>query len=266
MFVLKSPDEIDRMERAGQVVAKVLEAIRSLIRPGITTAEIDHLARRILKEEGALPSFLNYGDPPYPAAVCVSIDSEVVHGIPSEDRVVREGSIVSVDVGACLDGWHGDAARTYLVGDVTPEIRRLVDTAEACFWKAVEVAIPGNRVGDVSFAVQRCAEASGYGIVRVLTGHGIGQHLHEEPDVPNYGRPGRGTRLVEGMVLAIEPMINLGTGDVVLHDDGWTVETSDGCPSAHYENTVAITANGPRVLTMPRKNVLPGGYEVVRRA
>lgn len=252
MLMLKSPDEIDKMERAGQVVYKVLEAIRAYIRPGVTTADIDRLARRILMEENAVPSFLHYGDPPYPAAVCVSIDAEVVHGIPSEDRVIQPGSIVSVDVGACVDGWHGDAARTYLVGDVPLEVRRLVETTEACFWKAVEAAVPGNRVGDVSNAVQRCAEASGYGIVRVLTGHGIGQHLHEDPDVPNYGRPGRGARLVEGMVIAIEPMINLGTGEVVLHNDGWTVETSDGCPSAHYENTVAITANGPRVLTLPR--------------
>jgi methionyl aminopeptidase len=253
MLVLKSPDEIDKMERAGRVVSKVLDAIRMFIRPGIATADIDRLARRILSEEGAVPSFLHYGDPPYPAAVCVSIDSEVVHGIPSESRYIQAGSIVSVDVGACVDGWHGDAARTFPVGDVPIEVRRLVETAEDCFWKAVEAAVPGNRVGDVSNAVQRCAESRGYGVVRVLTGHGIGQHLHEEPDVPNFGRSGRGARLVEGMVLAIEPMINLGTSEVVLHDDGWTVETADGLPSAHYENTVAITSNGPRVLTLSRE-------------
>ena len=233
MFVLKSPDEIDRMEVAGQAVSKVLEAVRAFIRPGVTTADIDRLVRRVLSEEGASPSFLNYGDPPFPAAVCVSIDSEVVHGIPSESRIVQAGSIVSVDVGACIDGWHGDAARTFLVGDV-------------------------------SNAVQCRAEASGYSVVRVLIGHGIGQHLHEDPDVPNYGRPGRGARLVEGMVLAIEPMINLGTGEVVLHGDGWTVETADGFPSAHYENTVAITANGPRALTLSRDTAM--SHEVTPRS
>ncbi len=250
MYVLKTPDEIDRMGRAGHVVGMVLEAIRGQIRAGMTTADVDRIACRILEQQGALPSFFHYGDPPYPAATCVSIDGEVVHGIPSDRRVIRDGSIVSVDFGACVDGWHGDAARTFLIGEVPEKVRQLVADTEACFWKAVEVAVPGNRIGDISAAIQQYAEDRGYGVVRVLIGHGIGQHLHEDPDVPNYGRPGRGARLVEGMVLAIEPMINLGTSDVVLHDDGWTVETADGLPSAHYENTIAITSAGPRILTL----------------
>ena len=259
MVVLKTPEDIDRMERAGLVVAKVLAAIRDTIQAGMTTSQIDRLARKIIADEGALPSFLNYGNPPYPAAVCVSIDSEVVHGIPTDERVIQDGSIVSVDVGACVEGWHGDAARTYLIGEVPLETQRLVATAEECFWKAFDAILPGNRIGDLSAAVQRHAEDHGYGVVRVLTGHGIGQRLHEDPDVPNFGKSGRGARLVEGMVVAIEPMINLGTCEVVLHDDGWTVETADGKASAHYENTVAITAGGPRVLTL-----FPG--EATRRA
>jgi len=257
MFVLKTLEEIDRMERAGRVVAKVLEAVREMVRPGITTADIERVAVRILEEEKAVPSFLHYGDPPYPAATCVSVDGEVVHGIPSDHRTIRDGSIVSVDFGASVDGWHGDAARTFLVGDVPEPVRRLVEDTEQCFWKALEAAVPGNRIGDISHAVQQYAEERGYGVVRVLIGHGIGQHLHEDPDVPNCGRPGRGARLVEGMVIAIEPMINLGTADVVLQDDEWTVETADGLPSAHYENTVAITADGPRILTLsPREAAL----------
>jgi len=258
MFVLKTPEEIRKMEKAGRVVARVLEEIGRSIRPGISTMDIDRIATRILSEMHATPSYLHYGNPPYPAATCVSVDSEVVHGIPSETRVLREGSIVSVDFGACVDGWHGDAARTFMVGEVTDRTKQLVADTEMCFWKGFEAAVVGNRIGDISHAVQTYAEERGYGVVRELIGHGIGRHLHEDPDVPNYGRPGRGARLIEGMVIAIEPMINLGSANVLTLEDGWTVETADGLPSAHYENTVAITAAGPVLLT------LPGGRGPVR--
>ncbi len=258
MFVVKTPAEIEKMARAGRVVALVLDAIGQAVRPGISTADLDRIAMELLSREHALPSFLHYGDPPYPAATCISIDSEVVHGIPSTDRIIRDGSIVSVDFGAVVDGWHGDAARTFIVGRVPEKVKKLVQDTEACFWRGFDAAVPGNRVGDISHAIQSYAESLGYGVVRVLSGHGIGQRLHESPDVPNYGRPGRGARLVPGMVIAVEPMINLGTADVILHEDGWTVETADGQPSAHYENTIAITAEGPRLLT------LPGGRKTVR--
>lgn len=254
MLMLKTPKEIKKMEKAGRVVARVLEEIGRAIRPGISTADIDKIASRILSEVNAIPSFYHYGDPPYPAATCVSVDSEVVHGIPSEHRILREGSIVSVDFGACVNGWHGDAARTFLVGEVAIRTQQLVTDTEMCFWKGFEAAVPGNRIGDISHAIQTYAEERGYGVVRELIGHGIGRHLHEDPDVPNYGRPGRGTRLVEGMVIAVEPMINLGTANVMTLEDGWTVETADGLPSAHYENTIAITAEGPILLTLPGRS------------
>ncbi len=251
MFVIKTPAEVDKMARAGRVVALVLDAIGRSIRPGMSTADLDQIAMELLTREQAQPSFLHYGDPPYPAATCVSIDAEVVHGIPSAQRIIRDGSIVSVDFGAMVDGWHGDAARTFIVGTVPSRVQKLVLDTENCFWQGFAAAVPGNRVGDISHAIQVYAENRGYGVVRVLSGHGIGQRLHEAPDVPNYGRPGRGARLVPGMVIAVEPMINLGTPDVILREDGWTVETADGLPSAHYENTIAITEDGPRLLTLP---------------
>lgn len=249
MVELKQASEIKKMAEAGRIVAQVLDALGEMVRPGISTADLDREARRIIEGAGAIPSFLGYGEPPFPGAICASIDEEVVHGIPSEDRILEEGSIISVDVGAYLDGYHGDAARTFAVGSVDPAVSRLIEVTEECFWRAFELAVPGRRLGDLSYAVQTWAEQHGYGVVRELTGHGIGRHLHEDPDLPNFGHPGRGLRIQPGLVIAMEPMINLGTRSVRQLQDGWTIVTADGKPSAHYENTFAITENGPMILT-----------------
>lgn len=249
MVELKQASEIKKMAEAGRIVAQVLDALGEMVRPGISTADLDREARRIIESAGAIPSFLGYGEPPFPGAICASIDEEVVHGIPSEDRILEEGSIISVDVGAYLDGYHGDAARTFAVGSVDPAVSRLIEVTEECFWRAFELAVPGRRLGDLSYAVQTWAEQHGYGVVRELTGHGIGRHLHEDPDLPNFGHPGRGLRIQPGLVIAMEPMINLGTRSVRQLQDGWTIVTADGKPSAHYENTFAITENGPMILT-----------------
>jgi methionyl aminopeptidase len=249
MIHLKTLSEIEKLAAAGQIVAQVLAEISRQVRPGISTADLDATARRIISRHKAEPSFLGYGQPPFPAAICASIDAEVVHGIPSSRRVLREGSIISVDVGACLDGYHADAARTFFVGEVSEPIKKLVKVTRECFWLAFAQARPGKRLGDLSAAVQEHAEKNGFSVVRELTGHGIGRNLHEPPDIPNFGRKGRGIRLEEGMVLAVEPMINLGTRHVRLLADGWTIVTEDGQASAHYENTLAVTAEGPRILT-----------------
>lgn len=249
MVSLKTPDEIQKLKNAGRVVALVFEAVAEMIRPGISTWEIDQIADKIIRAEGATPSFLHYGHPPFPASTCISINEEVVHGIPSRDRILFEGDIVSLDVGAFLDGYHGDAARTYAVGKISPEKAALIRVTEECFTKAFEVAVSGNRIGDVSFAVQQHAESFGYGVVRELTGHGIGTKLHEEPDVPNFGRKGHGMRIAPGLVIAVEPMINMGTHKVRMLDDEWTIVTADRLPSAHYENTIAITPEGPVITT-----------------
>lgn len=249
MVEIKEASEIRKMAAAGRIVAQVLEALGSMVRPGISTADLDREARRIIEGAGATPSFLGYGEPPFPGSICASIDEEVVHGIPSDKCILEEGSIISVDVGACLDGFHGDAARTFAVGSVDPAVSRLIEVTEECFWRAFELAVPGRRLGDLSYAVQTWAEQHGYGVVRELTGHGIGRHLHEDPDLPNYGHPGRGLRIEPGLVIAMEPMINLGTRSVRLLQDGWTIVTADGKPSAHYENTFAITDHGPMILT-----------------
>lgn len=249
MVSIKNEDEIKKLKRSGRVVALVFEAVADMIKPGVSTFEIDQVAERVIRGEGAIPSFLNYGEPPFPAATCISINEEVVHGIPRKDRIIQDGDIVSLDVGAILDGYHGDAARTYAVGTVDQETLDLVRVTEECFWKAFDVTIPGNRIGDVSYTVMRHAEAHGYGVVRELTGHGIGRNLHEEPDVPNYGRKGHGLRIVPGLVICVEPMINLGTHRINLLSDEWTIVTADGKPSAHYENTIAVTSDGPIITT-----------------
>lgn len=255
MIHLKSKSEIDKVARAGQIVALVLQEIGRQVRPGITTAQLDATARRIIKEHKASPSFLGYGQPPFPAAICTSLDDEVVHGIPSPQRVLQEGSILSIDVGACLDGFHADAARTFLVGQVDDQVKKLVRVTQECFWLALAEARPGQRLGDLSAAVQSHAEKNGFTVVRELTGHGIGRDLHEPPDVPNFGRKGRGLRLEAGMVLAVEPMINQGNRHVRILSDGWTIVTEDGQPSAHYENTLAVTAEGPLVLTASESEI-----------
>ncbi|NLC39871.1 MAG: type I methionyl aminopeptidase [Clostridiaceae bacterium] len=251
MIRLKSPEEIDRMRRAGAVVAAVFEKIAPLMQSGVSTYEINRVAHEEINRHGAIPSFLDYPGEysPFPAATCISIDSEVVHGIPSQDRILEDGMIVSVDVGAMLDDMHGDAARTYLVGEVDPEIRKLVEETENSFWKGFEQATIGNRIGDISHAVEAHVKPFGYGVIEVLTGHGVGYDLHEDPSLPNFGRKGRGVRLAEGMTLALEPMITLGSPRVQLEQDGWTFVTSDGKPASHYENTFAITEQGPIVLT-----------------
>lgn len=246
---LKTEAEIAKLREAGRVVARVLQRLAELIRPGVSTRELDREAERIIREAGATPSFLGYGTPPFPGSICASINDEIVHGIPSPSRVLKEGDIISIDVGACLDGYHGDAARTFLVGTVSPAVAKLVAVTEQCFWDGFAQAKPGNRLGDISAAVQRTAEQNGYGVVRELTGHGIGRHLHEPPDLPNFGTAGHGMRIEPGMVLALEPMINLGTRRVRMLDDQWTIATADRKPSAHYENTLAVTRGGPVILT-----------------
>ncbi len=249
MVLLKTEDEIRKMQKAGRIVALVFEALSDVIRPGVSTYEIDRIAEKVIRGEGAVPSFLHYGTPPFPGSICASINEEVVHGIPDRKRILKEGDIISVDVGAVLDGFHGDAARTYPVGTISREAADLIRVTEECFWKGFDKAIAGNRIGDVSYAVMKHAEEHGYGVVRELTGHGIGRHLHEDPDVPNYGKPGHGPRIVPGLVIAVEPMINMGTREVTLLSDEWTVATRDRLPSAHYENTIAVTENGPVITT-----------------
>ncbi|MBP1757238.1 MAG: map [Firmicutes bacterium] len=249
MLRLKSSEEIARIRNAGRIVAEVLATIEKLVQPGVSTLELDAAAESIIRKAGAVPSFLGYGEPPFPGSICASIDEEVVHGIPSASRILKEGQIISIDVGAYLEGYHADAARTFGVGAIDADKAKLIRVTEDSFWAGLAKAIVGNRIGDVSAAVQAVAEAQGYGVVRELTGHGVGRHLHEDPDLPNYGHAGRGLRLEVGLVLAMEPMINMGTRNIAILEDGWTIITKDHKPSAHYENTFAITADGPVILT-----------------
>jgi len=252
----KSPREIESMRRAGRIVAEVLALIEAELRPGVSTGHLDRLAERHIRTAGAIPSFKGYlGGGKYgrsarafPASTCISIDAEVVHGIPGE-RTVRDGALVSVDVGAILDGWHGDAARTFVVGDVPDDVRELVDATQLAMMAGIGAARPGARVGDISAAVEDVGRAGGYGIVKPFVGHGIGTEMHQEPNVPNYRTGSRGAELQPGICLAIEPMFTLGSGDVHVERDGWTVATSDGALAAHFEHTIAVTANGPEILT-----------------
>ncbi|HKL93771.1 MAG TPA: type I methionyl aminopeptidase [Clostridia bacterium] len=247
MIIIKNSAEIDLMRKAGKVVGDVLKFLEEKICAGMTTKQLDELAENFIRRAGATPSFLHFEG--FPASICASIDEEVVHGIPS-NKVIKEGMIVSVDVGAKLNGFQGDAARTFLIGEVSEEKRRLVEITKECFYKGVEQFVEGNRLGDIGAAVQMHAEDNGYSVVRALVGHGIGREMHEEPSVPNYGRFGRGVKLEKGLVLAIEPMINVGTYKVATLENGWTVVTADGKPSAHYENTVALTDKGAEILTL----------------
>lgn len=246
MILLKSEREIRCMREAGRIVALALDAVGKVVEPGITTQELDEIARRTITEQGARPAFKGlYG---YPAHICVSVNCEVVHGIPGS-RKLAEGDIVSVDCGAEINGFNGDSAITFPVGKVSPEIARLIEETRNALNKGIEQALIGNKVGAISHAIQTYAEKAGYGVVRDYVGHGIGRSMHEDPEVPNFGFADRGPALKTGMVLAIEPMINLGTGAVKNMDDGWTVVTRDGKPSAHFEHTVAITPDGPEILT-----------------
>jgi methionyl aminopeptidase len=249
MIVCKSSAELDTMHRAGLIVWEVLNELRMIVAPGVATAELDRVAERRATERGARPAFKGYRG--YPASLCVSINEEVVHGIPSPSRKLQEGEIVSLDYGVELDGYFGDAAVTVPVGRVKPEFEKLMRVTRESLDRAIEMARPGNRLSDVGSAVQQWVEQNGFSVVREFVGHGIGTRMHEEPSVLNYGTPGHGPRLQEGMVLAIEPMVNAGVAGVRVLDDGWTAVTEDSKPSAHFEHTVAITAAGPRILTRP---------------
>jgi len=250
LVTLKSAAQIEKMAVVGKLVADVLDRLESEVRPGVTTDRLDEIAEEMIRAAGATPSFI--GVPgrlaPYRHTLCISIDSEVVHGIPGNRRI-REGEIVSVDAGAIIDGWHGDAARTFVVGEVSEPVRELVETTRRAMYAGIAAARPGNHISDISGAVEDLARASGYGIVRAFVGHGIGNEMHEEPQVPNYRTGSRGRRLEPGLCLAIEPMFTLGAHEVRVRDDGWTVETVDGKLAAHWEHTIAIMADGPRILT-----------------
>jgi methionyl aminopeptidase len=250
MVTIKRPDEIERMRRAGAILVEVLDAFERELRPGVSTGALDAMAEEIIRSGGAIPSFKGYGsNPPFPGSICASINDEVVHGIPSPHRVVSEGDLVSLDVGCIWQGWHADCARTFAVGEVSDEIRTLIDATRRGMEAGIAAAIPGNRLGDVGAAIEAVANEHGYGIVRPFVGHGIGQSMHEDPQVPNYGRPGTGLRVEAGMCFAIEPMFNLGGDEVYMADDGWTVRTADGAASAHFENTIVVADGGPQVLT-----------------
>lgn len=247
MITIKSAAEIERMDAAGRVVEETLRLMAKLVEPGITTIELDREAEAFIRKSGATPSFLGYSG--YPNSICASVNEQVVHGIPGKYRL-KDGDIISVDVGAYLNGYHGDAARTFLVGNVSEEVRKLVTVTRECFYEGLKFARPGCRLGDVGAAVQSHAEANGYGVVREMIGHGIGREMHEDPEVPNYGTAGRGIRLQAGMAICIEPMINLGSRRVCFGTDGWLCYAADRKPSAHYENTIVITDGEPYLTTL----------------
>jgi methionyl aminopeptidase len=244
----RAPDELRRMRAAGRVVAEMHERIGEAIRPGVTTGDLDRVGREVLDRRGARSNFLGYHG--YPAVICASPNDVIVHGIPGP-RVLHEGDIVSIDCGAIVDGWHGDAAFTAPVGEVEPEALRLIEVTRRSLMAGIAAMVDGGRMGDVGAAVQEVVEAAGYSVVREYVGHGIGRAMHEKPEVPNHGRRGKGTRLHRGMTLAIEPMVNVGSPETFLTEDGWTVVTADRSLSAHWEHTVAITDDGPEVLTVP---------------
>jgi methionyl aminopeptidase len=247
MIELKSPQDIEKMWEAGRIVARVHKLVVEEAKPGISTLKLDKLAEDYIRSEGAEPAFLNYHG--YPATLCISIDSEVVHGIPSAKRIIKEGQLVSIDVGTKKDNFYGDAARSFYIGEPTEEAAKLLKVTKKALEKGIEQAQIGNFLGDISFAVQKHAEDNGYSVVRDLVGHGIGRQLHEEPQVPNYGNPKTGVQLKEGMTLAIEPMVNVGTWMVKVLDDDWTIVTNDGSLSAHFEDTIVISKKGPKILT-----------------
>jgi methionyl aminopeptidase len=247
-IVCKSAAEIEKMRRSGRIVREVLDLLGSLVAPGVTTMDLERAAEKRIKDLGAKPAFKGYYN--YPCVLCTSVNEEIVHGIPSEKRVLKAGDIVSIDCGVVLDGYYGDAAITVPVdGSVTPEVRKLLEVTEASLYKGIDQAVVGNTVGDVGAAVQECVEASGFSVVREFVGHGIGTKLHEEPQIPNFGDRGHGAKLREGMVLAIEPMVNYGKPGTRVLEDKWTAVTVDGSCSAHFEHCVAVTRDGPVILT-----------------
>ena len=247
MIIVKNSEQLALMRKAGRITAEALLVARDMIRPGISTKEIDTKIRSFIEKCDAVPSFLGYGG--FPGSACISINEQVIHGIPSDRVILREGDIVKIDVGARYRGYNGDSARTYPVGKVSDEALRLISVTERSFYEAMKYAKAGCRVGDIGFAVESFVISNGFSVVRDFVGHGVGAQLHEEPEVPNFGRAGRGARLYAGMTLAVEPMVNAGTHDVRVKNDGWTVVTLDGKLSAHYENSIAITESDPIVLT-----------------
>ena len=248
MITIKTPAEIDLMRKANQIVKDTLDLLQDSIKEGMTTAQLDKIARDYIVKCDAKPSFLGYGG--FPASICTSVNEQVVHGIPSDKVVIKEGDIVSVDCGSIYKGYNGDAARTFEIGKVSEEAHKLVEVTKQSFFEGVKILKAGVRLGDLGYAIQSYAESFGYGVVRDLVGHGIGREMHEDPQVLNYGKQGHGMRLKNNMTIAIEPMINMGTHKVYLLDDGWTIVTADNMPSAHYENTVLITEEGVEILSL----------------
>ena len=253
MITLKSAHEIEAMRLAGKITAAARALAREMVKPGVTTQQIDKAVFHFIREQGAIPSFLHYNG--YPASVCISVNDEIIHGIPGK-RVLREGDIVSVDVGAYIGGYHGDCAGTYPCGQVSDEALRLIRVTQDSFFEGLKFAREGYRLSDISHAVQTFVEANGYSVVREYVGHGIGRNMHEAPEVPNYGKPGHGPRLLRGMTLAVEPMVNAGTAAIKQMPDGWTVKTADGKYAALYENTILITAGDPELLTDPAESLV----------
>lgn len=250
MIYLKNAQQLEYMRKAGALLFEVLSRLKEAVKPGVSTGALDVYAEQLIRKNKAVPSFLDYRG--YPASLCTSLNEQVVHGIPAEEVVLQDGDIISIDCGLVLDGWQADSAFTMGVGVITPEKQRLVDVTEECFFKGVRQALNGNRLGDIGHAVQACAEGAGYGVIRDLTGHGIGRNMHEEPSVPNFGKPGHGAKLRPGLTLAVEPMIAMGDYHVAELEDGWTIVTQDGSPCSHYEHTIAVNEQGlPELLTYP---------------
>ena len=249
MIVLKTSRELAIMREAGRISAMALKVAGEAVEPGVSTWEIDRVARKYIESQGAVPSFLGYGG--FPASACISVNNVVIHGIPSKRQIIKAGDIVSIDIGAMFEGFNGDNAYTFPCGDIAPQAQRLLDATRESLYEGIKQAKAGNRLGDIGSTVQRYVEARGYSVVRDFVGHGVGAKLHEDPSVPNYGTPGRGVRLLPGMTIAIEPMVNQGRHEVQVQKDGWTTVTRDGKLSAHFEHTVAITPDGPVILTKP---------------
>lgn len=247
MIVLKTAAEIRQMKEACKIAAGALKAAGEAVEPGVTTAQINKVVNDFIVKHGAYPTFKNYNG--FPAAACISINDEIIHGIPSNSRIIKAGDIVSVDVGATFKGYVGDNAATFAAGEISPEAQRLCDTTRESLYEGIKMAVAGGRLGDIGSTIQRYCEERGFSVVREYTGHGVGHELHEDPSVPNYGTPGRGVRLLPGMTIAIEPMINMGAAAIKQMPDGWTVKTKDGKWSAHFEHTIAISSNGPIILT-----------------
>ncbi len=255
MVTIKSQKEIEKMREACKLTGFVYQEIEKYIKPGITTADLDHFAEKIIRSHGGIPAQKGYPSgekdvPPFPGTLCISINDEIIHGIPSNRRVIHDGDVVSVDLVVYKNGFNGDAARTYIVGQATPEKTRLVDITKQAFFEGIKYAVKGNRVGDISHAIGEFVQKSGFNVVREFQGHGIGEEMHEDPGIPNYGKAGRGVRLEPGMTLAIEPMVMIGKPNICVLDDGWTIVTEDESLAAHYENTILITEKEPEILTL----------------